>query len=284
MKYLIRSIITDYCYLQGFFKKKREGIVVLMYHRVNDTLPANDLSVPVAKFREQMEYLRKNCEVVGISALICEGRKTKDEGRKKQKVVITFDDGYMDNYVNAYPVLKELGLPATIFLVTGMIGTDKKRPRYNHMPSPDMLSWAKVMEMAQNGIAFGAHTVDHPHLSELSYQGQKEEIGKSMAVLDGMLETRNSKLVTCNRIFCYPYGDYNGDTLKIMQELDVKAAFTVKPGINEERRLKGEGRWELRRTEISGVDSLFDFKKKLAGAFDWLHTMIQKKKVSACAG
>jgi peptidoglycan/xylan/chitin deacetylase (PgdA/CDA1 family) len=275
MKYLIRSLISDYFYLQSFFKKKREGIVALMYHRVNDRLPASDLVVPVEKFREQMEYLKRNCEVVSMEQFLLSHKVTRSQGHtKKQKVVITFDDGYMDNYTNAYPVLKELGLPATIFLITGMIGTDKKRPRYQHLSSPDMLCWTKVMEMAKNGIAFGAHTMDHPHLSELNHEAQIEEIEKSISVLSGMFEEASTKRHVSNHIFCYPYGDYNADTLEIMREMNIKAAFSIKPGINNGL----VNPFELRRTEISGVDSIFDFKKKLAGAFDWMHEKMQRYK------
>lgn len=295
MKYFARSIISTLFYLLSFLRK-REGVVVLMYHRVNDALEPSDLAVPTAVFRRQMRYLKENCEVAGIEKLMEDGRwtiderrwtkderrETMDDGRKK--VLITFDDGYRDNYLNAYPILKELGLPATIFLTTGMIGTDKKRPRYKNMAAPDMLSWEEVGEMAQNGITFGAHTVSHPRLSQLRYEEQKKEIQESLC------QSNLGKASPCpekgyqTSIFCYPYGDYNSDTLRILKDLGVTTAFTIKPGINNERTI-GRGTkdeeinlLQLRRTEISGMDSMFDFKKKLAGAFDIIHTAIQKRK------
>ena len=302
MKYLIRSIISDYFYLLSFFKK-REGIVVLMYHRVNDNLPLSDLNVPVAKFREQMEYLKKNCEVVSIDNLLfgapvlqCPStpeetikrgnRGTSVQGNLKQnlKVIITFDDGYRDNYTNAYPILKELGLPATIFLITGMIGTDQKRPRYKDMPTPDMLNWEEVLEMAPNNITFGTHTVSHPNLAQLSYVEQKKEIEEGIVALGSNVPMfQSSKLEDSSvgretldvrrEVFCYPYGYYNQDTLKVLKDLGVKIAFTVDPGINNEKI----NLLELRRTEISGVDSIFDFKKKVAGAFDAVHWWLRKR-------
>jgi peptidoglycan/xylan/chitin deacetylase (PgdA/CDA1 family) len=282
-----------------------------MYHRVNDALAPNDLVMPVAVFRKQMEYLKEHCEVISIEELLNIGSRKSEVGSRKNrtsdlgsrtsgkpKVAITFDDGYRDNYLNAYPILKELKLPATIFLITGMIGTDQKRPRYKNMPSPDMLNWGEVKEMAQNGITFGPHTVSHPHLSSLSYEEQRAEIIGSVETLnkqlrmseDGCRKTEKSDLgprTSDLGIFCYPYGDYNSDTLKIMKELGIKLAVTVRPGINKDgsqktedgRRIKKEDNLlELRRTEMNGIDSLFDFKKKLAGAFDFLHTLMQYKK------
>lgn len=280
MRHLLRSIVSTFFYLFSFLRR-REGIIVLIYHRVNDHLAPNELVVPIKKFRQQMEYLKEHCEVIGIQELLQSSwliahsswKKQKNELRAKSKerrpkVAITFDDGYRDNYLNAYPILKELELPAAIFLITGMIGTDKKRPRYQDLSSPDMLRWEEVHEMAQNGITFGGHTVNHPHLSQLDAEKQRKEVWGSIRTL----VPAGQKDSVAQFIFCYPYGEYNEDTLKILKELGVKIAFTIKPGINTDKM----NPLELRRTEISGLDSLFDFKKKLAGAFDFLHGWIQK--------
>lgn len=294
LRFFLRTVISTFFYLLSFLRR-REGIIVLIYHRVNDVLEPNDLVIPTAKFREQMEFLKKHCDVIGVEELIqATGYRPQAEEKEQKKslrleawglkrrplVAITFDDGYRDNYLNAYPILKELGLPATIFLTTGMIGTDQKRPRYKDMPAPDMLGWEEVHEMTQNGITFGGHTVSHPNLSQLSYEKQKKEIEESIEVLK--IEDRKWKIEKQGNpssivdlpssIFCYPYGEYNEDTLKILKELGVKIAFTVKPGINTNKT----NPLELRRTEINGLDSLFDFKKKLAGGFDVLHSWIQK--------
>ena len=224
------------------------NFITLAYHRINDKVAPSDWSVSVKNFAEHMEYLTGNCEVVGHSQLIANSESLM-VSNKKPRIMITFDDGYRDNYLNAYPILKEFGFPAIIFLITSMIGTDKKRQRYKHMPTPDMLSWPDINEMADNGIDFASHTYSHPHLPELSYEEQKKEIMQGV------------EAVGSNDVFAYPYGEYNQDTLKILRELGIKRAFTVRPKINTSKT----NSLEFGRIEISGLDTIEEFKIKCTG-------------------
>ena len=275
MKQILRHLTSNFFYLLKL-PQKREGVIVLTYHRVHEAMPADDLNTPPEIFRRHMRYLKDHCRVIALGELLKEEAWEPLKGTRAQPtVVITFDDGYRDNYLNAYPVLTELGLPAVLFLVTGMIGTDKKRPRYAALPDPDMMDWEEVREMAEGGITFAPHTHTHPRLAQMSYEQQKKEIQDS-------LETLNAQHFAgfCKSVFCYPYGDYNEDTLAIMAELGFRLAFTVKPGINDAKTPL----LELRRTGINGRDTLFDLKKKLAGAFDWLHEQTQRKPLHHLVG
>lgn len=266
---LRKSISTFFYFLKLIIPAK--GVIVLMYHRVNDNLEPDCLVVSTLAFRQQMGFLYRNkYRVIGINEMLKELNSSQTRKHVKSKtVVITFDDGYRDNYLNAYPILKEFGFKATIFLTTGIIGTNKKRPKFQNMPSPDMLSWQEVREMAQNGIEFSAHTVTHPHLTQISLEAAKKEIEDSKIAVSSQLSAVSSKPIA----FCYPYGDYNDEVKKLIKEAGFDCAFTIKPGMN-----KGNcNLLELKRTEISGKDSLFDFKKKLAGGYEILHKLAQKR-------
>jgi peptidoglycan/xylan/chitin deacetylase (PgdA/CDA1 family) len=90
-----------------------------MYHRVNDDHdPFFLYAMPVSQFRQQMEYLTRNFHVISLDQI---ARGDFSSNGQKHCVAITFDDGYRDNFLCAFPVLKELGIPATIFLATGYI-------------------------------------------------------------------------------------------------------------------------------------------------------------------
>ncbi len=103
----------------------RDQVAVLMYHGVMpDEVTAAEgdcLQVRASNFRQQMEYLKQHYEVCSLH----EAHSRLGQPGAKPRAVVTFDDGYANNYLTAFPILKELGIPATIFLVTGKIGTDK---------------------------------------------------------------------------------------------------------------------------------------------------------------
>src|SRR5512143_1389303 len=126
------------------------GVPVLMYHEISKTeegkkkerITNPDYCLPVQLFREQMNYLASNrYQSLSLQELI------ELKGRQNYRsVVITFDDGWLNNYTDAFQILKEHGLSATIFVVTGFIG----RPGY--------MNWNQLKEMSNAGISIQSHT------------------------------------------------------------------------------------------------------------------------------
>ena len=238
--------------LKGRNRKAPRGARILCYHRVRDGA-ADYMSVPTDRFREEMQCLKAdNCTIVSLEEII-QGKA--DAG----SVAITFDDGWQDNYDNAFAVLKEFGFPATIFCIAGCVG------------QPDYLSLSQMNEMRRSGIAFGSHTVSHPKLNSLSGGDKQREIEGSKKILE-------EKLGVPVRYFCYPFGIYDEETVRAVQEAGYLGACSNRPGMNRYVSVNGvavvEDPFLLQRTEMAGDDTLEIFRLKLAGAYDELHALL----------
>lgn len=204
-----------------------------------------------------MKFLHRHpsvYRVIGLRDLETRHPGIFTEKGPRTKVIITFDDGYRDNYFNAYPVLRKFHFPATIFLTTSLIGTNDTFNRYAHLRERDMINWEEAAEMLENNISFGAHTVSHPHLPKLSYEEQKREILQSQACV-------NEHVPAAKRLstFCYPYGEYDCETLKIVRDAGFKCALSVIQGVTTPQTPLHE----LKRIEVSGFDDIKSFEYKI---------------------
>ena len=240
-----------------------EKLRILMYHRIDDTLDRDILCVSPFAFSMQMAWLKEEgYTVIGLEkALECLGSGTLP----KKTVSITFDDGYEDNYRNAFPVLSEHGFSASIFPVTGFSRGEKRHPRYKDYPCPiTYLTPLQIGEMSRNGLSFGSHTDTHPLLTSLSQEDAMKELLKSKKDL----EDWTGKPV-CS--FAYPNGAFSPEYFPTIEAAGYRAALTTLPGFNTNKTPS----FELRRTEISGRDSLLDFSLKMKGGIDPLHKLYQ---------
>jgi peptidoglycan/xylan/chitin deacetylase (PgdA/CDA1 family) len=128
-----------------YLKKARfRDVQILVYHRVNDERDPFFPGTPVKAFLEQMEYLSRYYTVLSLADAVV---KKGNNDIPDNALVVTFDDGYRDNYTHAFPVLKRLGIPATIFLSTDAIGTgkvlwhDKVFSAFRHTRVPFLETW-----------------------------------------------------------------------------------------------------------------------------------------------
>lgn len=212
---------------ENFEDITKVSIPVLMYHSINDNDPNNNLVIPPEQFKAQMQYL-KDAGFTTISLAELYSSLTTGKNVPKQSVAITFDDGYVDNYKYAYPVLKDLGFKATIFMITDNV--DKH---------PNFLTSAMLKEMSENNISIQSHTVHHLELDKLSYDEQFNELKDSKDFLNKLLN-QNTDMI------CYPVGKFNENTIKAAETLGYKLGFTTIPGYGK----LNEGPFSIHRVRI----------------------------------
>jgi peptidoglycan/xylan/chitin deacetylase (PgdA/CDA1 family) len=191
-------------------KNKNElKIPVLAYHSIDDS--GSVISTSPKKFCTQMKFLAESCfNVIPLRDVVIRIKEKRPFPEKT--LAITFDDGFKDIYKEAYPVLKEYGFTATIFLVTGLCGRNNKwNGQPQEIPIMDLLGWKEIEKMAGGGMDFGAHTVSHPNLSELPEERAYEEIVKSKL----MLQEHLGENEYC---FAYPYGSQPEAIKKVVKE------------------------------------------------------------------
>lgn len=190
----------------------RVSVPILMYHRVRDDGNTTYIHT-VDAFREQMEALHKaGFESITISEL---ASAIRDGGELPEKAVaITFDDGFLDVYENAFPILNELGFEATTYVITGTLDSDIS---YGYMQKEELA------ELAANGWEIGSHSISHEDL-RTSPLGIRNEIQKSKQVLEDLLEIEV-------RSFSYPYAVSNDWIRERVQEYGYESAVGIGPGI-----------------------------------------------------
>ena len=163
---------------------------VLMYHKVND-LPSNRMSMPVGLFDEQMAQLRELGYVaVGLDAVIA--HYVDREPLPQGAVLITFDDGYRDNLVNAAPVLQKHGYPAVQFVPLAYVGNSIPLPHERHLSASGVhnptVDWDEIRELERYGVRIESHGISHKPLAELEIDEAAREIAISKLKLEERLE------------------------------------------------------------------------------------------------
>ncbi|MCD5390702.1 polysaccharide deacetylase family protein [candidate division NPL-UPA2 bacterium] len=222
------------------------GIPVLMYHRVspNRGRKAEKLRVSPEKFGWQMKYLfSRGYRTISASQLLdfCQGERALP----KRRIIISFDDGYQDNFLYAFPILKKYEFRAIIFLVTDYIGSDSSWDEKG--PEP-LLNWAEIEEMRQAGMEFGSHSHAHRLLPSLPEEEIRLEVERSKSVLE-------SKLGESVEFFSYPWGKLSEAVKETVKDCGYRGAFSTLPGKNG----VGEDSFALRRILIRGYDTSFHF-------------------------
>ena len=196
----------------------KNGIPVLLYHHVSDErTDMPELTLSVAAFERQVKRLRDaGFESIRLSEFL-EYMAGKEVALPERPILITFDDGYEDNYRYAFPVLKREGFRAVIFMVG--INFDRK----------NRLTSAQIHEMQADGWEVGAHSMTHPDLAELTSEMMRREVTKSRRKVEQAARVSGV-------VFAYPGGHYSQDVMEAVEAAGYQGAFSVLSGLNHPER------------------------------------------------
>lgn len=190
-------------------KDNSVGVPVLYYHSIQKS-GENELMMDPKLFRSHLQWLKDN----GYTSLTMEEfyNYIKYNTQVPEKsVVITFDDGYIDNYTNAMPIINEFDFDTTIFMVSDFVG------------NPNFLTESQLKELEKNKINIESHTANHLELAKLPKEKQREELQQSKDSLNNLLDEKIEYVA-------YPYGSYNDDTKNITREIGYKMGFSTDSG------------------------------------------------------
>jgi peptidoglycan/xylan/chitin deacetylase (PgdA/CDA1 family) len=201
-------------------------VPILVYHSVDAAASSRYQQWAVAP-----EILRRHLALIhghefkplSVAALVS-AIKTKSP-LPSRTVVVTFDDGLRDFLTGAMPVLGEFGCPATLFVVSGLVGKTSIWLRDLGEENRPMLSWSELREIADAGIECGAHTVSHPQLDIISRQAAQEEIKTSKKTLE-------DRLGRAVQSFAYPHGYATRVTRRLVEEAGYSSACRVRHALS----------------------------------------------------
>lgn len=184
--------------------RRRAEVPILMYHYIRDYQSETDplgvqLSVSPAAFRAQLQSLKQ----VGYETISLSEFAKGNFGDKP--IVLTFDDGYVDHFTTALPILQEFKYTATFFVVKNFVGRD------------GYLNASQISIMQDVGMEVGGHSTSHANISKMTYEKAANDIAISLAGRDN--------------VFSYPSGQYTYETLDIISGLGVAAAVTTEQGV-----------------------------------------------------
>ena len=267
------NIITDKIekiYARLYVLKKKYDIPVIMYHRVVNNENEGGVHgtyITAKKFDEHMKYLKEHdYEPITFKELLKLNYRNRFNNGKKY-IILTFDDGYEDNYKIAFPILKKYQFKCIIYLVSHLNYNkwDVEVPENPEKKFP-LMTWGMIKEMQEYGIEFGGHTMTHQKLAHIPFEQAKEEITKSTQYLE---EKLGEKLVC----FAYPYGDLNEQVKEFVRNSSYSFAVATDSGDLS----FSEDLFQIRRIGIFPTNNMLSFKRKVHGNYNFIKLRREQK-------
>ena len=219
-------------------------VPILMYHHIGDLpIDATELqttwTVTPKNFDAQMQWLaHSGFRSISMAQLVTHLKNRQPLPAKP--VIISFDDGWEEQFSTAFPIMTRYGLSGTFFVYT------------QPLDHSQYMTWAQVQALAAGGMDIQSHSITHPHLRTMAPDAAYKEIAESKATL----EKRLGKPVVA---FCYPFGEYNNAIVEMVKRAGYESAVTLASGY----RQRADELYTLHRIRVSYHDTLDDLAKWL---------------------
>lgn len=230
-------------------QSKGDRLPILMYHSISSPPPlvgsqrSQRFQLHPESFSAQLRYLKEH-DFYSVTLSDWREAILTQIPLPEKAVLMTFDDGYLDFYTHAWPLLKQYGFSATVFIITDWVG--------RQLEGAPLMDWQHIAQLQAAGIEVGSHSNSHASLLSLPPAEIMEEGLRSRQQLE-------QKLGTAVRAFCYPFGDSDS----IVRHLIGACGYETGVSLGAKRSSLNENLLNLSRIEIKGTDSLQRFAAKL---------------------
>jgi peptidoglycan/xylan/chitin deacetylase (PgdA/CDA1 family) len=231
-----------------FGQKMKSRCVVVYYHSV----PASQRKL----FASQLDLLLRR-------ALPIRTDEDIDSADGRDRIVITFDDGFENFLTQALPELEARKIPATVFVIADGMNREFGSDVYVEK----LLSLEQVRSLPTDLVSIGSHTVSHPLLTQIEDNSARREIQDSRTKLEAMLARPVKE-------FSFPFGGFNEKLVEFCREAGYERAYTTLPAFAFEER----GDFVVGRVRVDPTDWPLEFRLKLAGAYRWLPMIFSWKR------
>ena len=267
---------------------------ILLYHSIvkkelfNATRDSSDQCLTDEEFEKQMRYLNEHCNVISLDDFF-----NAKQDRNKLNVVVTFDDGFLNNYTIAYPILKKYNIKATFFITTSFLSGEgvpwflrvpneakkairnlpfeefeKRVNSFNYDPNDyfQPMDWEHLIELSEDPlISVGSHCKTHYPLTVLPTEKLTDELKGSKEILERKLKKKVDYI-------SYPHGIFNENIIEMTKKSGYKAAITTLHGFNSDNIAP----YRMRRNEIGNRGDLNILSSVLSGSWDFFRQWTKK--------
>jgi len=251
-----------------------KSIKVLMYHRIVDDASLAQrhwTCLHVDNLAQQLRMLDR----CGFTTITFDDYRLSLSGElnlPRKPVIVSFDDGFLDTYRLAFPLLRELGMKAVVFVVAGKNVRSNIWDRHRGVPPAPLLEPGHIAEMSREGIEIGSHSLSHPRLTDLPDDEAWKELSHSKLLLEILIGSAINSI-------SYPYGLVN-ERIKSMAH---DAGYTIGCGVSSGPVRFGDDLLEVRRIAIRNTTGPVGFGLRLLPLFQ-RYSFLRWKTSQALSG